>query len=454
MKKHWLIGLAAVATLVASSVPASAQTFKPGERQKRPDWGIFMSGVSTTEQRLVLNGLFGGGFEDDLTKPLPPPINPGEAQPLYAGPFGSVGASLSYSVDKQSVVGDVQVGAFGRNYRDMTDPFVGTYSASGNLNFALSKKSSLGTTAYGGQYIQNLAPMGYNPAGGFGIPGAPAVPGDPGVYTNGDTYHSMGASAMFNHKFTTKWSMKAGYAYYINDAWADEESGSKYDSQYATAGMRYELGKGIGLRGGYGLTVAGFLPSAATQTEGRVIDAGVDYNKSLSPSRKSTLTFSTGITGVLDQGLGKTQYYFVGNVQYMHEIGRTWTTWASVNRGVNFYSTLGRPVVEDAMSAGMGGLIGRRVNVTSGISVYRGSSIGESSGKVYDSMNLMAGVQVALNRVMAAGVDYSYYHYRFTNDVQDLPPGFLRQTDRQSIRVSLSVWAPLITQARRTNASR
>jgi opacity protein-like surface antigen len=102
----------------------------------------------------------------------------------------------------------------------------------------------------------------------------------------------------------------------------------------------------------------------------------------------------------------------------------------------------------------LGGLIGRRVSVTSGFSAYRGSSLGESNSKVYDSMNVSVGVQVALNRVMAVGTDYSYYHYRFTNDVTELPPGFLRQTDRQSIRVSLSVWAPLITQARRTNASR
>ncbi len=130
-----------VVAAVMAAVPASAQTFQP--RQPRPDWGIFASGVANTGQKLILTATFGGGYEDDLSKAPAAPVDPSvPATPIYSGPFGSAGANLKYSVDKKSVQGDVHFGAYGRNYRDMTDPFVGTYSASGNLRFALDNPIS------------------------------------------------------------------------------------------------------------------------------------------------------------------------------------------------------------------------------------------------------------------------------------------------------------------------
>jgi hypothetical protein len=453
--RHRLLVVVLLLTAVAVSVPAFAQTFQP--RQTRPEWGIFASGVSNTGQKLVLTASFGGGYEDDLTKPAAAPVasaDPAEptASPFYSGPFGSLGANLKYSVDKKSVQGDVQFGAFGRNYRQMTDPLIGTYSASGNLSFAFGESATLSTNYYAGQYLQNLAPFGYNSGSGWGTPGVPNAPGDPGVVTTGDTYRGLGASANYHQKVTTNLAITAAYAFYGNDSWSSVASNGRYDSQYVNAGVRYSLAKGLGLRAGYGTTVAGFGPADQTNYRSRNIDVGVDYNKSLSLTRKSRLSFSTGLSGIVDPA-NQTHYYFVGNATFTHEIGRSWSFFAGVSRNTDFYQTLGRPTVTDWANVGLGGLIGRRVNVQGFVSWYSGSAVA-TGAKVYDSTNATASVQVALNRILAIGADYSYYRYGFADNVLVVPPGFVRQTDRQAIRVSLNVWAPLVTKARRANASR
>jgi hypothetical protein len=120
---------------------------------------------------------------------------------------------------------------------------------------------------------------------------------------------------------------------------------------------------------------------------------------------------------------------------------------------VNFFNTLGQPTVDDSLTAGVGGLIGRHVNLQSGVSAWRGAAVGNGD-RVYTSANAYANVNVALNRVLALSASYYYYRYGFSNAITTLPPGFAHQVGSQAIQFSLNVFAPLFTQARRPNASR
>jgi hypothetical protein len=444
--KQLLVSSFALAVLVTAA-PASAQTFKP--RQPRPEWGIFASGVSKTEQRLVLTASFGGGYEDDLsTAPVAPPVD--DQTPVYSGQFASAGASLKYSVDRKKVYGDAQFSAYGRNYGDMSDPFVGTYSADGNFSMAVGKKGSFRTSLWAGQYVYNLAPMGYSSGSG------PQVPGDPGAFTTGETYRGLGSSANYENNFAGKFSAYGAYSYYLNDAYSSATANGQYASQSASAGLRYAIGKGLGVRAGYGVTVGGFGDEVdALDYRSRSLDFGLDYNKSLSPSRRSTLTFGTAMAGILDQS-ENIHYYFLGHANFSYEIGRSWTTYASVNRNADFFQTLGVPTINDSFSGGLSGLIGRHLTVDSGISYWRGSAIGNNE-QVYDSTNAFGSARVALNRVLAITASYSYYRYIFSNSVNP-PPGFVGQSNRQVFQVSLVAWAPLVTkapqQSRSANASR
>lgn len=434
--------------LLASS-PVSAQTFQP--RQPRPDWGIFGSGVSNTQQKLILTATFGAGIEDSLLQPVPPADGSQSAPPVYSGPFSSGGASLQYSVDKTSTNGAVMFSAYGRNYKDMSDPFVGTYSLSGDFNFSIGSKGSLRTSSYAGQYLQNLSPMSFEGAGG--IPGAPAVPGSPGVFTTGDTYRGFGAASAYTQHLTAKLDASASYAYYANNSWTADPTAGLYDSQFVGAGLRYAVAKGLGLRAGYGAWLGGFNQAGSPlDYRNRTIDAGVDYNKSLSLTRKSQLSFATGVSGVADAA-NAIHYYFVGHANFSHEIGRTWSIYSHYGRSVDFYHTLGQPTVDDTLSAGVSGLIGRRVEVQSGISGWRGSAVG-TGDRVYTSTNVYTTTRVALNRVLGVSANYYYYRYQFADAVSLLPPGFVPKAAGQTFQISLNVFAPLFTEARRPNASR
>jgi hypothetical protein len=54
---------------------------------------------------------------------------------------------------------------------------------------------------------------------------------------------------------------------------------------------------------------------------------------------------------------------------------------------------------------------------------------------------------------MNVGVSYAYYNHRFDDGVQ-LSTGIPYGLDRQSVRASVSLWAPIFQRTRRTNASR
>ena len=55
----------------------------------------------------------------------------------------------------------------------------------------------------------------------------------------------------------------------------------------------------------------------------------------------------------------------------------------------------------------------------------------------------MAGYQFALNKFVALSADYNYYHYVFDPTVV-LPAGVGRGLNRQSVRVGLNLWLPLL----------
>ena len=64
-----------------------------------------------------------------------------------------------------------------------------------------------------------------------------------------------------------------------------------------------------------------------------------------------------------------------------------------------------------------------------------------------------AGLRWGFLRSLGLSLSYSIYRYDFDGGCV-LPAGLEREMKRQSVRVSLDFWAPLITQERRGNASR
>ena len=358
---------------------------------------------------------------------------------------------MGYSITRSAVTFNVQGGAAGRFYTGMSGPPIVTWAVTAQSGFTITKKTQLSLNVQSGSYLQNFAAFGPLATGGGNPLSSPADQlMDPTALAGGQTYQTSRLDMMLGQQITTKASLNFGYQYYTNNAWAGGPGG--YDGQAISAGASYAIAQGLSARVGYSAIGSGFRTGSATQFRGRGLDVGVDFNKSLSVTRKSALGFGTGATGYAD-GSGSIKYVWTGHVNYSYEMGRSWTLGASYNRSADFFTTFGQPVLLDWANVGVSGLMGRRYQLSGDVGMSRGDVLITAGNSGYKAAIGSASLRTAISRELAVGVTYSYYHYFVDNGVP-LPPGMLSRIEQQSVRVSLDVWAPLMSRARRTNASR
>jgi hypothetical protein len=110
-------------------------------------------------------------------------------------------------------------------------------------------------------------------------------------------------------------------------------------------------------------------------------------------------------------------------------------------------------VFSDSLSAGLGGMINRRLQFQSGVGTSLGK-VGFGTGdNAFSNFYASAGLRYGLSHNLGLTLDYGYFWYDYGHDVT-LPEGVPTQIGRQSIRAGLSYWTPLFQKSRRTNASR
>ena len=176
---------------------------------------------------------------------------------------------------------------------------------------------------------------------------------------------------------------------------------------------------------------------------------GIDYNRTLAFSRRTTLSFSTGTSAFVRER--RTVYRLVGWAGLNHELGRTWTAAVAYNRNVALIDTyvddIDEPYAYDALSTGLEGLITRRLQFTAVAQASQGRQ-GFSSDRDYDTYSATVGLNCAVSRYVAVGATYFYYKYDFGDN--PLPPGLLSRAERQGVRVQLTLWAPLFYRAGRS----
>jgi hypothetical protein len=185
-----------------------------------------------------------------------------------------------------------------------------------------------------------------------------------------------------------------------------------------------------------------------------LIDAGVDYAKSLSFSRRTQLAFSTGTAASSSVGDDpRTNFIFTGNATLLHEIGRTWSAALAYQRGVYFAPQWQEPVMVDGASFAVGGLLSRRTRFQTGVGVSNGNFGVTGFGPRYRAYYAVSSLDYGLSRYLSIGTTYGYYSHVFGADA--VPnPGFPNSIGRHTARVHLSAWAPLYQRGRRGNATR
>lgn len=202
------------------------------------------------------------------------------------------------------------------------------------------------------------------------------------------------------------------------------------------------LTKGIAAHAGVGYEVARYaLPNGPETTRRQDLDAGIDYSRPLSFSRRTTVTFSSG-SSIIPRP-EQTYYRVTGEATLNHEIGQTWTAGLVARRGWQFIEGFPAPFFSDSASAGIRGHLGRRVRVSVGTGYSMGDMgvVGDSGG--YETYAGTSQFTFAVTRHLAVHSEYVYYHYRLRGAVP-VPDGLAKELDRHSVRVGIKLWAPFL----------
>jgi opacity protein-like surface antigen len=179
------------------------------------------------------------------------------------------------------------------------------------------------------------------------------------------------------------------------------------------------------------------------------VNAGVNYGRALSFSRRTSLSFSTGSAiAVLDRVDDaavqdrRTRAYLTGNAALVHEIGRSWTATLGYSRALRSWDELDQLYFTQDLSLRLAGLFSRRLSFSTA-AWWADSSLQNQRGGTHRGYAANARAQYALARLLAVYAQYNYYHYRFS-DALAVADRFPRQLDRQGVRVGLTTYVPLM----------
>ena len=262
---------------------------------------------------------------------------------------------------------------------------------------------------------------------------APEIDETAGAFVEYHTYTS--GNAAFTQRLTRRVSLLMSYGFQQSNSGSGARN---LDGQNGSAAVGITIGKGLGLRLGYGFNEAGYSNQETYRT--RNIIAGLNFNRALSITRSTSLTFSSGSSAVVYQD---TNYYRLDlNVALLHELGRTWTAEARYNRNISFDEAFRSPVPYDGFTIGVPGMFSRELSFHSALGTVAGALGMAPGSNAFDTYYARSGVIWGLSRTLGLGLDYTYYRYRFDGQTL-LPPGLVRQADRQQLRAYATVRAAL-----------
>lgn len=401
-----------------------------------------------------MNGQIGMGYETGvLVEQTERGVNFGNVSFLQTeDDFSLFAGGISYVdyTDRHDFSAGLQ--SIARHYSDFAT--VSSHQASAALTVRLGRRTEV--SGFGNAAYQPWGAVIYSPAltdPAFGQVVAPTrqIPVLNGSYR---TYATGGA---VSQRVTRRSTVTATYTYDVANF-----SGLSGDYQHQEASLRYAHGitRNLGWHAGYSYGEARFSGQPTTY-RGRGFDLGLDYNRSLSLTRRTQFAFSTGFAAVdssvaLPVGFEGTQYRAIGAAWLNREIGRTWNAFASYNRNVAFFESLRGPYLYDGAAIGISGLISRRVALRSSVGATYGD-VGLTTGS-HESNRFVTGIAdtsltFALSRYAAIAAQYAFFVYSL-DDPNAFWTSYAPDMTRHVVLVSLRAWAPIVERGRRGNATR
>ena len=193
-----------------------------------------------------------------------------------------------------------------------------------------------------------------------------------------------------------------------------------------------------------------FVDSSLRTFRQRSLDAGVNYSRPLSRSRRTTVSFGSG-TSAIEHG-PETFYTMTGDAGLQHQMGRTWRLGALYARGLGVVGGFAEPFFSDAVNVNIRGNLLRRVRMNAMAGFANGDVGLGSRAQNFRSFQSSGRLEWALHEQVGIFGGYSYYQYAFEEGAR--LPGVPSEFARHSVRAGMIFRFPIVQERIPRRASR
>ena len=412
----------AVAVL-AALWPSAAHAQAGGQGAGQPPRPIFGGGPSSVGQSLVASLSLGyGTFRTERR------LVGAEQETREDAQLTQLSGTVAYGLEGARAGASATFGTSGQYYSELSSKIVQAYNGSAGAWLKVSNRTRLEAT-----HSVNFQPAFQNAFQQLLDPNPLVVPLASDVSASDDRWLSHDTRVALSHAVSRRGSFTVDYGRRAVDFETVDEQQVQH---YAGARYTHQLTASLGARVGYRYALGAPQADSGDRAALHTIDAGLDFSKAFSLSRRTTLAVNTGSAVV--QNDDETSVFLTGLGTLAHRLGGTWSATLSAGRDVNFMNGLDEPVLSDRAVAGVGGNLGRRVRAQAAVTALRGEVLDEARDTflVYTGS---ASVSVAVTRRLSWMVNYAYQESDF-GQVDFRFPQQLQAFHAASTGVSLAVW--------------
>jgi hypothetical protein len=443
-----------MAVVIGAGMTAPAEAQNPQQpRAPRGYRGLFggtpMPDPSRTREELSLTTSLSGGYDDNLAAAAlgGSSTPPGQAQDGYLGQ-GQI--DLRYYRGRLVRSFTLEGTAYGVGYGDVGVGFV----QGGLLNVSGNTKVRTRDTLQASQRVS------FDPLftlGSLSVLDGVAAPGDlPGSNTTtGLTERRSWTSQTgldYSLAMGRRDTLNLNYGFGIRRYPEGNDVPGDSDTHRASAGLMHPFNRRVSFQGGYDYSYGRYQDADGLRplTE-HTISGGPLIEKVYSRTRRLQLSSSLGaqyVRTLSSVALRRTMVDYwapFGEVAAQFDLSRSWDATINYRRGTTVLPEVTtESFVTDGITIGAGGVIGSRLEVEANAGLSTGTTASAAGGEAQNqTITWSSQARWAFNRKIAATLSYDYYKYDFTN-VGDLPVGFPPGSSRNTIRVGVTIWLPLI----------
>jgi hypothetical protein len=377
-----------------------------------------------------------GGYVTDVKSAPSPDL---QTNAPYAGTI--------LTINYRSLSEKVSIGTSGsadtRYYRTQPAITAVAFNGSAAVGVQLTSRLKVDTTvtsSFSPQFAFSLVPD-------VNVPSDALLPAsmDHGIFRQEAVSYTAAATATLrvSRRGAVTMTYGAGQYKFLDREYAGYNSRTEtYGGGYTHNLTRYASVR-LGYYGSSG-TYPGFANAPPSVVRQRTVDAGVNYSRPLSLSRRTTLAFGTG-SGAIDNGIERF-YTVTGNASLRHDFGRTWSSGAMYTRGLGIVGGFAQPFFSDAVSVDVRGYVTNKVRTTVSGGFASGNVGLGSQAENFSSFQGSAQTEVSLKRDrLTAFGNYYYYGYGFDALVA-AAAGMPRQVGRHGVRGGLTLTVPIIQE--------